>query len=47
MPSLIDIKKEVSDQPIVGLEKYVKLLSEYANRNVIVYHNCERIPRPL
>ena len=37
MPSLIDIKREVGDQPIAGLDKYVKLLSQYANRNVIVY----------
>ena len=37
MPSLIDIKREVGNQPIAGLEKYVKLLSQYADRNVIVY----------
>lgn len=37
MPSLIDIKREVGDQPIAGLDKYVKLLSQYTNRNVIVY----------
>ncbi len=37
MPSLIDTKREVGDQPIAGLDKYVKLLSQYTNRNVIVY----------
>lgn len=37
MPSLIEIKREVGDQPIAGLDKYVKLLSQYTDRNVIVY----------
>lgn len=37
VPSLIDIKREVGNQPIAGLEKYVKLLLQYTGRNIIVY----------
>lgn len=39
MPSLIEIKKEIDSNPIDNLKKYVKLLSEHTNRNVILYYS--------
>ena len=37
MPSLIEIKRELKDNPVNTLKKYVNSLSEYTGRNVIVY----------
>ena len=37
MPSLIEIKKEIGNNPVDTLKKYVNLLYEHTDRNVIVY----------